>query len=638
MAALGLRFRAWLRRRRGFVLVAALLIGLVAGLAMGLVAGTRRTASAPDRYTMWAGGDPDLEIVQQGGDPLVQEAASLPGVRRASGITFVTSFLRGPDGSIVFRPNPFAGSDRIGGARVVEGRHTNPAQPDEFTVNQAMADLVRRRFDSHVGDSFDVVSFARSQVETNRAFTSGDPPAVPPFPAKWVGVIQNPTDFEEATPSIYYSEAFLRAHPTVGVVQSIMQLHLADGTDREQVLRAVQSLPGGASAFTTGARIVSDESRRAVRFQATALWIVTAITLIGAAIVTMQLISRSVRRSEHEVRTLASLGLRSRDLAVERILEALVCTVTAVPVALLVARAVAERFPLGALRAFEPHPGPLLDWTVIGVGFVTMLLTAIAGALIATSGDREDVTRRRRAAQQPVTLPKGGMPLTVGAHYARIGPSGAGRSIVSVVAGMVGMAGLVGAVIVGLNLDDMVNTPARWGVNYDELFGNPYVETDTDIVTPVANQRGVAQVTAVHIGSLTIDGRETPTLAIDPVKGELVPDVLKGRVPSAGAEIGLGEEVAHRLGVGVGDSVVLGGSTDSERHARVVGIVVTPDSAGGGAAVPFALYRALNPSATRNVLLTNFVPGTQDDVIRPPCPPRRAWKRSDACSLHRPCS
>src|SRR5439155_3139397 len=124
--------------------VTTLLISVVAGLAMGLVAGTRRTASAPDRYTSWAGGDPDLEIVQQGGDPLIEKVAALPGVKRVGGITFVTSFLRGPDGSIVFRPNPFAGSDRIGGARVVEGRHTNPEQPDEFTVNPATAQILRR--------------------------------------------------------------------------------------------------------------------------------------------------------------------------------------------------------------------------------------------------------------------------------------------------------------------------------------------------------------------------------------------------------------------------------------------------------------------------------------------------------------
>src|SRR5439155_10476800 len=224
--------------------------------------------------------------------------------------------------------------------------------PDEVTVKRATAQLLRRHFDAHLGDSFDVVSYARSQVESNRSFSSGEPPAVPPFPAKWVGVIENPTDFEEPTPSIYYSEAFLRAHPTAGIVQSIMQLHLAEGADPRRVLRAVQSLPGGGSAFVTGARIVSDESRRAVRFQTTVLLIATAIILVGAAMVVILLVSRSVRRSGHEARTLGSLGLRSRDLTVERMLEASVCTVAAMPVAVLLARWVTESFPLGVLRAF----------------------------------------------------------------------------------------------------------------------------------------------------------------------------------------------------------------------------------------------------------------------------------------------
>src|SRR3954467_15368156 len=70
MAGLGLRLRAWFRGRRALVLVTAVVVGIVAGLAMGLVAGTRRTASAPDRYTEWSGGDPDLIIQQQTGDPL----------------------------------------------------------------------------------------------------------------------------------------------------------------------------------------------------------------------------------------------------------------------------------------------------------------------------------------------------------------------------------------------------------------------------------------------------------------------------------------------------------------------------------------------------------------------------------------
>ena len=123
------------------------------------------------------------------------------------------------------------------------------------------------------------------------------------------------------------------------------------------------------------------------------------------------------------------------------------------------------------------------------------------------------------------------MPFVVGARFARVGPSGRRRSLASLLAGMIGIAALVGAVIVGLSVDDMVHTPTRWGVNYDDLFGNPFIETDTDIVTPIARTPGVTQLTAAHIGSLTVDGIDTSALAFDPVKGALLPDVLEGRAP-----------------------------------------------------------------------------------------------------------
>ena len=48
------------------------------------------------------------------------------------------------------------------------------------------------------------------------------------------------------------------------------------------------------------------------------------------------------------------------------------------------------------------------------------------------------------------------------------------------------------------------------------------------------------------------------------------------------------------------------------RPLTVVGLVVTPDSAGAGAAMTFEGYQALNPSATQNIAFVDFRPGAPD--------------------------
>ncbi|MCA1704672.1 MAG: hypothetical protein LC808_15970, partial [Actinobacteria bacterium] len=165
MQAMALRVNAWLRRDKLRLVVTILLIGITAGVTMGIAAGARRTDTAPDRYTRRAGGDPDLVITQRSGHPLSEQVARLPGVVSTRSQAFVPSFLVSPlDGVPVLEPNAFAGDDQFNGTRIVEGRFTDPASPDEFTVNGPMASLLARRFGTRVGDRFQVASFTQEQV------------------------------------------------------------------------------------------------------------------------------------------------------------------------------------------------------------------------------------------------------------------------------------------------------------------------------------------------------------------------------------------------------------------------------------------------------------------------------------------
>ncbi|MEO7369727.1 MAG: ABC transporter permease [Ilumatobacteraceae bacterium] len=614
VSAIKLRVRLWVGRHRVRLVVTAVLIGVASGLVMGIAAGARRTASAPDRYTRSAGGDPDLLITQLSGRPLNDLVAQLPGVTSAQALVFVPSFLVSPlDGSLLLEPNSFAGHDDTVGERVVVGRFSDPARPNEFTVNRPLASFLAERFGTRVGDDFQVASYDQSQVAAN--FTTVDKPAVARFTATLVGVTESPTEFDDPSQQVVFPGSFLAAHPDVGVVQTRIAVHVAAGVDPHDVMNAVHQLPNGADAYAMPSRVVSDSARRAVRFQVTALWLVCALSAIAAAVVIVQLVSRTVRVSGDERQALLALGWRRSDLAVERSIEGGIAAALAAPTATIVAYLLTKLFPLGVLRSFEPDRGARIDWLVTALGVVGGAAVVMTTAAIVGNHHTRRATARGIVAGFADTAATRGarMPLSVGARFAST-DAGGRRSWFSLLAGVVGVAGLVGATLVGLSVTRIVERPDRWGVNYDALFGNPFVDTAADIVTPILDNPDVLAVTGANIGSVTINGSDTATIGFDSAKGHLLPTVLNGRDPRTVGEIGLGAEVARRLHVNVDDAVQVAGDSGEPRKLTVVGIVVTPGSAGNGAAMTFDAYHELNSRATQNLALVDFRPGSPADV------------------------
>lgn len=617
MSATGLRVRVFVRGRLRAVLVTALLVGVLAGTVIGLAAGTRRTASAPDRFTTRAGGDPDLTIMQQQGAPLTDQISTIPGVSDATSIAFVASFLISPiDGTPIVEPNPFAGDDRLLGTTVVEGRFTDPAAPNEFTANRPFAQLLADRYGTKVGDVFDVGSFSQTQL-ADPSFDFSGPPGLAPFEATFVGITKSTSEFDDPTPQLVFSQSFLTAHPTAGVVQTMIAVGVDESADPDAVMNAVRQLPDGENAFNAPTRLVSTASRRAVSFQATALALITVIAFVAGAVVITLLVARLLRVVDNERSPLTALGWRRGDIAVERAIEGVVTATLATPVAIVVGTAVTAMFPLGALEEFEPDPGLRMDPLATSIGIAVMFVSVVA--IAAVVGWRRSRPPTRNATDRwtdSIAKTGAGMPLTTGAQITVRGSTGTGSSLGSMVVAAIGFAGLVAAGIVGLSLTRIVDRPDRWGVNYDQLFGNPYVPMYDDIATPFVADAQVAALSAAGIGSVSVNGLDVATIGVEPRKGDLRPTALDGRAPVTAHEIGLGAEVARRLGVAVGDTVDVVGSTGLSEQFDVVGIVVTPDSAGNGASMTFDAFGELNPTATRNVVLVDFSETAPPDVAQ----------------------
>lgn len=611
MSAVRFRVAIWLRHRWVSIALTALVVGVLGGSAMGVVAGTRRTDSAPDRLTRAAGGDPDLYLTQMGGDPLIDRVADISGVMSSNGYAFVLAFPISPvDGSAVTDLNPFAGTDDMLGSRIIEGRFTDPSNPDEFTVNRALAADLKRRFGTKVGDRFPIAAFSRDQLRSDLDLETVEP-AVAPFEATLVGITESPSDFDEAGSQLIFSRAFLSAHSDVGIVQTLIVADVSPGVDTRDVLNEVRRLPGGEDAYSSPLRVVNESARRAVRFQTTSLWLVCAFATLAAAGLTVQVASRTLRGGPDERRTVHALGWTRRDLSAERAIEGAAIGIAAIPIAALLAYFVTAAFPLGVLGAFEPHPGPRLDIAVTWIGALAVVV--VASATGATVGWRSGA---RRAATTRASYPA---PLAVtqllGWQFASM-ESGGRRTWRSTIGGVVGVTCVVGSVVTAASLSAIAGDGARWGENFDDIFGNPYAPADRDIVGPVAELDAVGAATGAILGSVTINGVDTPAVGLAPAKGRLLPKVLSGRDVLASGEIGLGAEVMRRLDVAVGDSVEVAGVTGETQSLVVVGVVVTPGSAGNGSTMTFDTYQALNPEATQNVVMVDYRPGVSSSQVR----------------------
>lgn len=614
MAGVRMRVVAWVRSNWIRTIPVVLIVALAAGAAGALAVGTRRTETAPDRYTAAYGGDPTVALYQPYGPPLTDAISRAPGVAEARGITFVPAFPLDRFGNNVFDSNPFAGEDDFFGTRVVEGRFNAPGATDEFTVNQTEMALLR----GEVGETYNFVSYSQQQTDEND-FGDNSSFDGPTFRATLVGIVTSPLEFDDPTPSLTFSNGFLPAHPGIGIVATIVGVRADPGVGADTVLTNVREATGGADLFQIESQMVSASARDAVDLHTRALWVVTLVTLLAAALVTAQVVGRHLRATTGDREALLALGYLPRQIAIEAALKGAGLGAIAAGIAAAVATVASSLFPIGAVRTFEFDPGPMVDPLVLVVGAIGVVVVAAASAAVGAS--RTDTARIRsrvvRVALADRLADLGAGPTTVsGVRFALARPTRRGVPPLAIAVGIaVGLSALLGALVVGTSLVRLTNDPDRRGQNYDQLFGNPFLPASRDIVTPMLGVADFVSITAATTGTLTIGGEDVTVFAYESVRGDLTPTTTSGQPPVADDEIQLGRRVARGLDVAVGETVTVDRPDGSSTDLSVVGLVVSPDSAGDGVVMTYSAYSELVPDATQNLVLVRYPDGVDGDEV-----------------------
>jgi predicted lysophospholipase L1 biosynthesis ABC-type transport system permease subunit len=118
-----------------------------------------------------------------------------------------------------------------------------------------------------------------------------------------------------------------------------------------------------------------------------------------------------------------------------------------------------------------------------------------------------------------------------------------------------------------------------------------------------------------RVGAVTIR-----LAAMQPVRGDLAPKVLVGRLPSADDEIALGRLVADTLGTQVGADLTVEGEAATHRF-RVTGLAVVPgveglDGVGQDAVLTFGGLTRLDPGAQPSVAAVRLRPGAPPETAQ----------------------
>ena len=619
MAALAYRLRSTLRSQRAAMAMLAIVIAIVGGIVLAVAAGAHRTSTAPDRYTKHFGGDRDGLIVQlEEGQPRGSEVAALPAVSSINAYTFLFAVVARPGTSDFLDALVFAGSPAGAGKHLVSGRLPDRNAEEEFVATKSFT----KAYGAHIGDRFDLRTYTQAQAEGQEYGIK--PPANPPRPAIMVGVVDGPSEIDDPQPLIMFSPSLIEP-VTFGISQTQMSVTLRSGSDLEDLRTQLDGLPDGhgQSMKLTSDSLVSPTLRRAIDAQARGLWLVALAAGIAAIAVLGQLITRHIRLTAGDRDRLVTIGCTRRQIFVESVCRAAIPILVGAVVACAVSLLPSEIFPTGLGRRLEPTPGLRFDAVVVIVGAAVLTLLVLGWTAAAFALDQRPPKPVRPSRAVEVVAAHGTTgPAATGLRFAFTGRAGERGSTLSAVAGVaLIVGGLVAAAVFGVSLNRLVGSPDRYGANYDYAVGdNGGSSIDESLVQALRAEPDITALTLYAYGAARVDSTTVELVGMQPIRGNLVPKLSKGRNPIGADEVALGLLTARALDADVGDSITMVGRA-SRQSMHVTGIAIVSgfgpvEGMGEGGVVTFDGLKSLDDETALTTAAIDVINKDPETVAR----------------------
>jgi putative ABC transport system permease protein len=645
----------WMRARRELstgwrsVVALVLILGVAGSVVLFAVAGARRTDTAYRRMIAWSNAPDDL--VSAGGFGYSQvdlsKAAKLPEVASSALVHQVGFYPATPSGSLVpvgDGAGAAVANTRdlavLGRSKLLEGRHADPSRPDEVEVGYAS-----QSFTPVTPGTKLIFHFWKPGVNFLQYYHGEGPEPFDRIPASAfafslpvtvTGITATPTDLTEAPyGDVMFTPAFWRAYGARTFASPTLAVHLRQGqADQRAFQRDVTALSEGGNPQLSTITQAYPEVERFLHPQALALWLFGALAALAAALVFGQALARKTFLESNENPTLRSLGMTPRQLFGVGMVRAAVVGASGGAIAVVLAVVLSPLMPYGKSKIAEPHNGLSADWTTLALGFLLVLVGALLlGTIPALRAARArsnvlgvaDAGSRARPSTAGAAAARAGLPPTVVTGVRMALEPGRGRTATPVraalIAAMFAIAALTAAFGFAAGFQHLFDTPRIAGWNWDLAAGIPFTGDLRDkVVPPLLADHAVGGLSeandSAQVDLRSENGSHTTTgvLAVQSLRGSVLPTVVSGRWPRSADEIALGESTMRALHSRLGDQVEF---SDGQRRTamRIVGTAAfinatgTSTSPGDGAGVTLDGLRRVTSHVPVNIFFIDARPG-----------------------------